>query len=164
MAGPDFFLRDWCGPDQELRIAARRDEKKVVVLSTFATWCAPCRQELPCLQAFADSMADAPVVWRLINPAERTDSVKAFLAQLDVALPVLFDRYGRVYPRLGNGFPAVIVIDREGVIRYLHEGYGAGVIDEIRDSVEAALPDATTRAGLSNPTAVRASAQPTRER
>jgi len=124
LEGGDFYLRDYAGPDDEIRNRRRERPKAVVVLSFFATWCVPCRKELPELQRLSRAFEGQPVEWRLVDVGDRADSTRWFLRQLGVEMPVLMDHYRVVTQWYCTTLPTLVVIDREGVVRYLHTGYG----------------------------------------
>jgi len=124
LGGGDFFLSKWCGPPSNRR--PRRGEPRTVVLSFFAKWCAPCRDELPLLEELSRAYGDQPVIWRLVNVGDTPDSVRAFLDDISVDMPVLMDRYARTSGRYCGEpvqAPTVVVIDTAGIVRYLHHGF-----------------------------------------
>lgn len=126
--GDEFRLSNYVGLDSRWQ----RRSKQVVVLSFFATWCVPCREELPALQVLSRAFAGQQVQWKLVNVRDQPDTTRRFLRRLGVDMPVLMDRYGKVYPRYCTGLPTLVVIDRDGVVRYLRAGYG----DQDRDAMK----------------------------
>jgi thiol-disulfide isomerase/thioredoxin len=121
--GGNFFLRDHAGPDSEIRNRRRDRPKEVVVLSFFATSCVPCRKELPELQRLSRVFEGQHVQWRLVAVGDRPDSARSYVAELGLRLPVLVDRHKKVFERYGAGLPTLVVIDGDGIIRYLRTGY-----------------------------------------
>ena len=112
---PDF---EWTGPDgQTLRLSTYRG--KVVVVNFWATWCLPCRQEMPALQRVAAS--EPNVVVLEVDLMEAGDKARSFLDSLglDRLQPVL-DTDGATTRRYGVlTLPSTFFIDKDGVIRHL---------------------------------------------
>lgn len=112
---PDF---EWTGDDgRVLRLSSYRG--KVVVVNFWATWCPPCRQEMPVLQRVAASEPDLVVLEvDLMEPADRARSFLDSLG-LDRLQPV-FDSDGATTRRFGVlSLPSTFFIDKDGVIRHL---------------------------------------------
>ncbi|MEK6207319.1 MAG: TlpA disulfide reductase family protein [Chloroflexota bacterium] len=112
---PDF---EWIGEDgQTLRLSSYRG--RVVVVNFWATWCPPCRQEMPILQRVAASEPDVVVLEvDLMEPAERARSFLDSLG-LDRLQPV-FDNDGATTRRFGVlSLPSTFFVDKDGVIRHL---------------------------------------------
>jgi len=112
---PDF---EWTSLDgQTLRLSAYRG--KVVVVNFWATWCPPCREEMPALQRVAASEPDVVVLE--VDLMEPGDKARSFLDSLglDRLQPVL-DSDGATTRRFGVlSLPSTFFIDRTGVIRHL---------------------------------------------
>jgi thiol-disulfide isomerase/thioredoxin len=112
---PDF---EWVGPDgQILRLSSYRG--KVVVVNFWATWCEPCRREMPALQRVAASEPDVVVLE--VNLMESGDKARSFLESLglDRLQPVL-DTDGATTRRFGVlTLPSTFFVDKDGVIRHL---------------------------------------------
>lgn len=87
----------------------------------WASWCGPCRKEMPTLQAMATRLPALKVV--LINTAETDDEVFSFLATVSPDLDSLLDRDGSVTERWRpRGLPSSFIVDRKGQLRYLALG------------------------------------------
>ena len=100
---------------------------KVVVLNFWATWCGPCRLEIPSLQALhEDREQDGVVVLGLSTDRGAQSDVVAYLAERNVTFPVglATARIRRAFGEI-HGIPTTFVIDREGVIRHRVVGYFA---------------------------------------
>jgi thiol-disulfide isomerase/thioredoxin len=112
---PDF---EWTGEDgKTLRLSSYRG--KVVVVNFWATWCPPCREELPALQRVAASEPDVVVLE--VDLMEAGDKARSFLDSLglDRLQPVL-DTDGATTRRFGVlGLPSTFFVDKDGVIRHL---------------------------------------------
>jgi len=112
---PDF---EWTGPGgQTLRLSSYRG--KVVVVNFWATWCPPCREEMPALQRVAESEPDVVVLE--VDLMEPGDKARSFLDSLglDRLQPVL-DSDGATTRRFGVlSLPSTFFVDKDGVIRHL---------------------------------------------
>jgi cytochrome c biogenesis protein CcmG/thiol:disulfide interchange protein DsbE len=96
---------------------------KVVVLNVWASWCDPCRSEMPLLQRTHERIADQDGIVLGIDTQDATEDALRFLAEYDIDFPSLRDRdreYGR---ELGvSGYPETFLIDRQGRITALRRG------------------------------------------
>lgn len=99
---------------------------KVVALNFWATWCGPCRLEMPDLQDRAELFPDQLVVLG-VNFAETAEEVAAFREEVGIDFPLLLDPEGdvqRLYRVLG--YPTTFFIDEQGTIRAQHIGLMSG--------------------------------------
>lgn len=96
---------------------------QVVVLNFWATWCAPCRDEMPALEARYEKYKDQGLVVLAIDFDEPADDVRAFADQLGLTFPVLLDP-GATIQQLYRvrGYPTTYFVDRDGTIRVQHIG------------------------------------------
>jgi len=116
------FLKDYTG--EKLRKPWKNKVHHAVVISFFATWCGPCKKEIPHLNVLQKEYAGKPVKFFLIDVGESGDKVKDFLARNDVQLKVLLDRYKKVSDKYeADSLPRLIVIDKKGVIRKINHGF-----------------------------------------
>jgi cytochrome c biogenesis protein CcmG/thiol:disulfide interchange protein DsbE len=114
---PEFNL-----PDLNGKIVSTRNEGKVTVLNFWATWCPPCREEMPELQQFAVPLRP-DIVFYAVNIQEPAAKVAGFLAQNKYAMPVLLDSDGAVAAAFRiNAIPTTIILDKAGVVRYRKTG------------------------------------------
>ena len=114
---PQFALEDMDG--KQRRLADLRG--KVVVVNFWATWCPPCRREMPSLERLSQVLKDDDVAILAVNVAEDLDTVFSFTGTLYPipTFPILFDRDSRVlksYPV--RGLPTTFIVDRQGRIAY----------------------------------------------
>ncbi|MEX0683722.1 MAG: TlpA disulfide reductase family protein [Dehalococcoidia bacterium] len=111
---PDFLLQDMDGA--EVRLSDFRG--RPVILNFWATWCAPCRKEMPqFVQAYEAHQDDGLVVIGL-NLQESESIIRPFTDDYGVGFPVLIDRDGEVGDAYRvTGVPETLFIDADGVVR-----------------------------------------------
>jgi peroxiredoxin len=111
---------------------------KVVVMNLWASWCPPCRAEMPDLQSVAAEFARDDVVVVGVNQGESAQRASAFAQSLGIRFPIWIDdgqQYGRVYAALG--LPTTVVIDRDGVVE---SGFdGPMTIAQMRSTIARAV-------------------------
>ncbi len=125
-SAPDFTLASLSGSN--LRLQEQRGN--VVMLNFWATWCGPCRREMPQLNRLYGKYRDAGFVLLGVNVDEDRARAAGLAQKLGVQFPVLFDpaqSVTRLYD-LGS-MPATVLIDRDGRVRYIHRGYQDGTED-----------------------------------
>src|SRR5271156_3830120 len=131
---------------------------KVVLLDFWATWCPPCRESLPTMQALHKKYADKAFEIVGISADGDESTLKAFVEQNRMSWTEYLDISGSVqYAFDVDSFPTYIVVDKEGVVRYRQSGFGPTVGGELEDTINKALkkPYAPT---LSSQTVASASA------
>lgn len=117
---PNFELETLEG--ETLRLSSLRG--RLVFLNFWATWCEPCRRELPALQTFTEQQAgDGPLVLA-INNGETAEQINPFLAENGVSgLTVLLDSGFAVEHQYEvDFFPSTFVVDAGGIVREMHLG------------------------------------------
>jgi peroxiredoxin len=96
---------------------------RIVVMNLWASWCPPCRAEMPDLQRLYQAYRSRNVVVIGVDQGESAERVAGFAHSLDIHYPILLDQqqqYGRVYAALG--LPTTIVIDRNGIVAHGFDG------------------------------------------
>jgi thiol-disulfide isomerase/thioredoxin len=95
---------------------------KLVVLNFWATWCGPCKQELPSLQALSDASAGNPVVIT-VDVKESASKVTSFIVGNRIRLPVVLDKSGELARQWGvRVFPTTVLIGADGQARWRIDG------------------------------------------
>ncbi len=116
---PDFLLETM--DDSELRLSDLRGQP--VVLNFWATWCKPCRQEMPRFVEAYDEYANEGLVIVAVNLQEGKGIVRPFAQDYGMDFPIVVDRDGEVGDRYRLlGLPTTYFIDRQGVIRSVFTG------------------------------------------
>lgn len=111
---------------------------QVVIIDFWASWCAPCRQSLPQLAAFEAARAGVKVLAVNIDD-ERLNAVE-FLRRNNVKLTSLYDETKRVADRYDvPEMPSALIIDKKGMVRFIHPGYTEREIEIIKKEVESLL-------------------------
>ncbi len=94
-----------------------------VVLNFWATWCPPCRAEMPELQAAYDLYSSGGLVVLGVNQGETQAQVQAYRQELGLTFPIALDRQYQASERYAvNSLPTTFFIDREGIIRTIVVG------------------------------------------
>src|SRR4051812_16210717 len=92
---------------------------KVVLINFWATWCEPCRQEMPSIERLTQKLAGKPFVVLAVNLDEPESRIRQFLKLTPLALPILLDPNKVVAREWGvRMLPATFIVDRDGRIRY----------------------------------------------
>ncbi len=133
---PDFALKGNSG--KNLKLSEHRGE--VVMINFWATWCGPCRQELPLLNSLHEKYRKAGFTLLGVNVDDRPDAALVMAKKLGITFPVLFDsekRVSRLYDV--NAMPSTVLIDRDGKVRYIHLGYRAGYETSYENQVRELL-------------------------
>jgi thiol-disulfide isomerase/thioredoxin len=96
----------------------RAEHGKVVLVNFWATWCEPCRSEMPGLQQLADELSNRPFRLYSVDLQEDADQVSTFQQQLGLRLYAVLDQDGDVTRAYGvRALPATFLIDQQGVLR-----------------------------------------------
>lgn len=99
-------------------------EGNVVVLNFWATWCPPCRAEVPDLEAAYQEHQEEGLVVLGVSVEDPARAVESFVAEMDMTYPVVLDQNGKVMRAYrAPGLPMSVVLDREGVIQARHVGF-----------------------------------------
>jgi peroxiredoxin len=120
---PDFTLKSADG--RNLRLAEQRGQ--VVLVNFWASWCGPCRQEMPHLNRLYDKYHASGFTLLAVNIDDDARTGSSTAAKWGLKFPVLLDADKTVSKLYDLGsMPATVLIDRDGKVRYLHRGYREG--------------------------------------
>ncbi len=99
----------------------------VVMLNFWASWCAPCRQEMPILDDLQKRFKKVGFTVLGVNIDEDVSDAKNLLKEISVSFPVVFDSKSKVSETYQlDSMPTTVMIDRKGNKRFLHRGYKPG--------------------------------------
>ena len=140
---PTFFVRDLA--EKNFFFSDTLKTGKPAVLSFFATWCGPCRLEMPELDTLSHSYKN--INFYLVDVSgltqgkakmkEDPEKVKMMVDKLGVSLQVLMDKYGKVAEKYGvKSLPRLVVIDQKSKVHYIHDGYAPGDENKLKEVLD----------------------------
>jgi peroxiredoxin len=122
------------------RVALADLEGEVVMVNFWATWCGPCREEMPHLEALYQRYSGLGFTLLGVNVEEDASGADAYLAETPVSFPILFDPENEVSALYDViAMPSTVIIDRSGNVRYVHHGYESGYESEYQSQIRALL-------------------------
>ncbi|MDH5409377.1 MAG: TlpA family protein disulfide reductase [Gammaproteobacteria bacterium] len=120
---PNFTLKSNTGSN--LKLSEFRGQ--VVMINFWASWCAPCRQEMPLLEDMYKKYKRLGFTILGVNVEENSAPAKKLLRSIPVSFPILFDTQNKVSKLYKvSAMPSTVLVDRNGNMRYLHKGYKPG--------------------------------------
>lgn len=120
---PDFTLKSL--NDGNLKLSEQQGD--VVMINFWASWCGPCRQEMPLLEALYEKYQDLGFTIWGVNVEEDSSAAKDLLKDVSVSFPILFDTENEVSKKYNLiAMPSTVLVDRDGNQRYFHAGYRPG--------------------------------------
>jgi len=129
---PDFTLKSRNG--ENLKLSEFRGD--VVMVNFWASWCGPCRQEMPLLDQLYKRYQPLGFTILGVNVEEDSSAAEKVLKDIPVNFPILFDKTNEVSKLYGiSAMPSTFLVDRNGNLRYLHKGYLPGYEDEYQRQI-----------------------------
>ena len=133
---PDFALKSSTG--ENMRLSEYRGD--VVMINFWATWCGPCRQEMPLLDELYQRYSRVGFNLLGVNIDDDSRRAMQMIEELGVDFPVLFDATKRVSEMYDvDAMPVTVIVDREGTVRYVHQGYKPGYEDKYLTEIRTLL-------------------------
>ena len=133
---PDFTLKSREGVN--IKLSELRGQ--VVMVNFWASWCGPCRQEMPLLQQLFDRYQSLGFSLLGVNVDEDKAAADKMLSDVQVSFPILYDDRSRVSKEYQvKAMPTTYMVDRDGRIRYLHKGYKPGYEEEYQQQIRELL-------------------------
>jgi len=112
---------------------------KVLIVDFWATYCQPCAKEFPELQALVDRHGGSLVVYGL-SEDDATDGIAAFVKKTGVHFPIGWDQGNTISQRYKlEKMPTSFVVDKKGIVRFVHGGYVEGEAEKIEHEVDELL-------------------------
>jgi len=119
----NFTLKSTSG--ENIRLSEYRGQ--VVLINFWASWCGPCRQEMPELDALHKKYQDLGFTVFGVNVEQNKQQVERVLREIPVSFPILFDQENEVSELYDvDAMPVTVLVDRNGDIRFGHRGYKPG--------------------------------------
>lgn len=122
-AAPDFSLPSNQGAPVQLS-----DLKgQVVMLNFWASWCTPCREEMPLIEALHQKYQRLGFTVYGVNVDRNPKKAQPLLDEFNISFPIGFDKKGKVSGLYDvSAMPSTVMVDRKGQLRFLHLGYETG--------------------------------------
>lgn len=135
-AAPTFTLKSQSGKNLSLR----EYRGQVIMINFWATWCGPCRQEMPALNALYEKYRSAGFMLFGVNVDAESANAMQMADRLKVSYPILFDadKKASALYRIDT-MPMTVLVDRDGKIRYVQPGYRAGFEDKYQAQIRELL-------------------------
>ncbi|MGQ9524344.1 MAG: peroxiredoxin family protein [Armatimonadota bacterium] len=136
-AAPDFTIPSIDG--KPVKLSSFRN-RKVVVISFFATWCPPCRMEMPHLQKLSTKYGKKDVVFLAVSVDAPGTDLKPFIQQYRLTFPVLHDTKGAAAKAYNvEAIPLLVIVDKKGRIVERIEGFEPDMERSVSAKIDAAL-------------------------
>jgi peroxiredoxin len=109
---------------------------QVVMINFWATWCGPCRQEMPLLETIYKKYNKMGFTLLGVNVEPDPKPAEDWLKATPVSFPILFDTKSEVSKMYEvSGMPSTVIVDRKGNVRVIHHGYKPGDENEYQDNI-----------------------------
>jgi peroxiredoxin len=113
---------------------------QVVMINFWASWCGPCRQEMPLLESIYKKYNRMGFTLIGVNVEPDSQAANEWLKQTPVSFPILYDKDSQVSKLYDvAGMPSTVLIDRSGKLRMLHRGYKPGDENEYLDRIRTLI-------------------------
>lgn len=133
---PDFTLQSADGRT----VSLAQFKGDVVMINFWASWCGPCRQEMPLLDSIYKQYKDMGFTLLGVNVEPHASSANAWLKQTPVSYPILYDPNSQVSQLYQvQAMPTTVILDRKGIVRFVHNGYLPGDENQYMNSIRALI-------------------------
>jgi len=141
LEGEKFFLKDYCGTPRDFVKTPRRN----VVLSFWASWCGPCRKEIPELEKLAEKYKSDDLAFFLIDVGDDVETSQKLVQERGYKIPVILDELGvaagKYCPKDGDRviLPTLAFIGKDGNLIHIKSGYAEGDLAAFEEKLVASL-------------------------
>ena len=112
----------------------------VVMINFWASWCGPCRQEMPLLDSIYKQYKDMGFVLLGVNVEPDAHNANGWLKKTPVSYPILYDPKSQVSQLYQvQAMPTTVIVDRQGIVRFVHNGYVPGDENQYMNSIRALI-------------------------
>lgn len=134
----NFTLKSAQGSN--IRLSEYRGQ--VVLINFWASWCGPCRQEMPHLDELQKKYEALGFTVFGVNVEQDRKMADQVLRDIPVTFPILFDEHNTVSELYDiDAMPTTVLVDRSGDIRFLHRGYKSGYEDEYERQIRSLIKE-----------------------
>ena len=132
----DFTLKSNTG--KNLRLSDFRGQ--VVMINFWASWCGPCRQEMPILDQLYKRYGKLGFTLLGVNVEQDSSKANAYLKDIPVSFPILYDTANQTSKLYNvNAMPTTVMVDRNGNMRFIHHGYKPGYEKDYKKQIKALI-------------------------
>ncbi len=134
----DFTLEDFKGN----KITLIKQKGKIILLDFWASWCVPCREELPLLDNLQKVYGKKKFQVLAVNIDNKPRNALKFMQDYSIKLFSLWDETKQVVEAYDvETMPTSLIIDKVGIIRYIHSGFNPGDIEKYKEEIEILLKE-----------------------
>ena len=135
---PNFALPSRAGG----QVSLAKLKGQVVMINFWASWCGPCRQEMPLLDQMYKKYKPLGFTLVGINVEPDTKDADGYLAKTPVTYPILLDKENKVSSLYQvSAMPSSVIVDRKGRVRYVHHGYKPGDENEFLTQIRTLVKE-----------------------
>jgi len=133
---PAFTLQSVAGK----QVSLAQFKGDVVMINFWASWCGPCRQEMPLLDSIYKQYKDMGFTLLGVNVEPDSHNADAWLRKTPVSYPILYDPKSQVSQLYQvQAMPTTVIVDRQGVVRFVHNGYLPGDENQYMNSIRTLI-------------------------
>ncbi len=134
----DFTLEDFKGN----KITLIKQKGKIILLDFWASWCVPCREELPLLDNLQKVYGKKKFQVLAVNIDNKPRNALKFMQDYSIKLFSLWDETKQVVEAYDvETMPTSLIIDKDGIIRYIHSGFKPRDIEKYKEEIEILLKE-----------------------